>query len=237
MPAQLHNWEALDKSEWGKRPDTEIGASLGVHKSVIAYWRGQFGIPSYLQFRRNQRKTYLEHGLHWCGTCQRYLPVDCFGGSRHHPGGLRARCKECRRLYRKEHGDQMRARNREHYAKNRADYAARSKKSREKNKEKISKRGRARHGALKARFVGLAGGCCQRCGYDEFTSGMDFHHVDGQTKQVRPSSTINSGDFDATFLELDKCALLCRNCHQAFHGNDWEAQFVKRDGMGWTIAM
>lgn len=64
--------------------------------------------------------------------------------------------------------------------------------------------------------VAYKGGKCQECGYCKNYGALDFHHRDSETK-----------DFDWTKLrlrslksiktELDKCNLLCKNCHTAFH--------------------
>jgi hypothetical protein len=88
---------------------------------------------------------------------------------------------------------------------------------------------------LKRVMVDLAGGHCQRCGYQEFLSALEFHHVDPETKQATPAFAIRSGNFEIAYEELDKCVLLCRNCHMALEAFDWEPIFVKRDGLGWTI--
>ena len=88
---------------------------------------------------------------------------------------------------------------------------------------------------LKYTFVEMAGGCCQRCGYSEFQSGLDFHHIDKSQKEITPSTIITSGDYERIFLELDKCALLCKNCHMAFHADEWHGEFFKREGLGWTV--
>ena len=79
------------------------------------------------------------------------------------------------------------------------------------------------------------GGECQRCGYSEFYQALAFHHVDPAEKDLPISKVIYSGDFDRAYAEVDKCALLCFNCHQSYHAQQWDAEFVKRDGGGWTI--
>ena len=35
--------------------------------------------------------------------------------------------------------------------------------------------------------------------------------------------------------EINKCILLCSNCHRELEGGLWTAEFVKRDGLGWTV--
>lgn len=88
---------------------------------------------------------------------------------------------------------------------------------------------------LKRKFVMLAGGCCQKCGYREYNAALDFHHVYRASKECNPIAAINSNNFERAWRELDKCCLLCRNCHAAYGANEWKAEFVKRDGLGWTV--
>lgn len=63
------------------------------------------------------------------------------------------------------------------------------------------------------------GGKCQRCGYNKCMAALDFHHRDRVTKDPdwkrmrnRPLNEIKS--------ELDKCDLVCRNCHAEIHCPD-----------------
>jgi len=60
------------------------------------------------------------------------------------------------------------------------------------------------------------GGSCQHCGYDKCTWAFEFHHLNPEDK----SFTISKGySFLWTKLkkELDKCLLLCANCHRELH--------------------
>lgn len=98
------------------------------------------------------------------------------------------------------------------------------------SEEYIERKYRAR----KRLFADLAGGCCQRCGYNEFQIGLEFHHVNKQDKVAKPSS-LTHRNFDKAYQELDKCVLICRNCHMALEKNYWTAEFVKRDGLGYTL--
>lgn len=104
-----------------------------------------------------------------------------------------------------------------------------------KDKAKAKDYYKTRNTQLKRQFVDLAGGCCQRCGYDEFLSGLEFHHIDRSEKKHNPVLLVYRNNFERSYEELDKCCLLCRNCHTAYTGNEWQAEFIKRDGLGWTI--
>jgi len=84
--------------------------------------------------------------------------------------------------------------------------------------------------------VDVFGGCCQRCGYSDSLSALEFHHVDEDREGgVIPSVMLRSGHIEDVLGQLDGCALLCSNCHHSLHADDWEAKWVKREGWGWTL--
>lgn len=67
--------------------------------------------------------------------------------------------------------------------------------------------------------VNFKGGCCAFCGYDECLSALEFHHRTASSKDDNPATIISSQKKGAEKLvqELDKCILLCANCHAEFH--------------------
>ena len=228
------DWINVDKSEWGKRPDPEIAAALGVAEYVIAYWRKKFGIPSYDVYFLEERSRQYDNGLAWCSTCKTFLPVDIFAKYKKGHYGLKAQCSNCQKRDYRSISQVVNERRRENYKQNRDDVLAYNKEHR--NPAKLKVYNKSRNVQLKQRFVELAGGVCQRCKYQEFLSGLEFHHVDPLGKDATPRNVIYSGDYERAYVEIDKCALLCRNCHQAYHAEEWAAEFVKRDGLGWTIS-
>ena len=54
---------------------------------------------------------------------------------------------------------------------------------------------------------------CSRCGYKEQAGSLDFDHVDTETK-IRPVSRMTLGTIQNLILEVRKCIILCKNCHQ-----------------------
>lgn len=60
------------------------------------------------------------------------------------------------------------------------------------------------------------GGSCQRCGFDEHESALQFHHRDPSQKDFGINRGI-SKRFELVKAELDKCDLLCANCHSIVH--------------------
>ena len=61
------------------------------------------------------------------------------------------------------------------------------------------------------------GGKCQHCGYDKHPSAMQFHHRDPQEKDYNISSCCATTFNDSIKTELDKCDLVCANCHFIIH--------------------
>lgn len=71
-----------------------------------------------------------------------------------------------------------------------------------------------RRRTLKLRAVSLMGGKCMLCSYDTHVSILDFHHVDPTTKSFGISSGGFSRSWDSIYLEIQKCILVCANCHR-----------------------
>jgi hypothetical protein len=61
------------------------------------------------------------------------------------------------------------------------------------------------------------GGKCQICGYNKCIDALEFHHIDEKTKEESPSYIIMRWSWKRVKLELDKCVLLCANCHREVH--------------------
>lgn len=72
---------------------------------------------------------------------------------------------------------------------------------------------------LKHKAVQYKGGKCQDCGYDECEEAMEFHHLDPSQKSFSISGKYNLS-WEKLKEELDKCILLCSNCHKKRHAND-----------------
>lgn len=77
-------------------------------------------------------------------------------------------------------------------------------------------RQRDRCKTIKEQAVAYKGGACALCGYNRCAAAMDFHHPDPGAKDFSISS--RKGQFDDTVkAEVDKCILLCSNCHREAH--------------------
>lgn len=68
--------------------------------------------------------------------------------------------------------------------------------------------------AIEASF----GMTCTICGYDRCSAALEFHHIDPNAKEYSPSNLINDATpLKTVFAELEKCVLLCANCHREVH--------------------
>tara|TARA_R110002095_G_scaffold160117_1_gene138823 strand:+ start:112 stop:723 length:612 start_codon:yes stop_codon:yes gene_type:complete len=81
-----------------------------------------------------------------------------------------------------------------------------------------------RQRALKMKAIAYKGGKCEKCGYDKCPSALEFHHLEPSGKDFTISHVKQTAWGSKITDELDKCALLCANCHREVH---WEKkQFI-----------
>jgi len=104
----------------------------------------------------------------------------------------KARCIECHNAY-------LRKRNN----------LAKTKKLRNKRVRRYSIRS-------KQRAVDFFGGKCQRCGYSKSICALTFHHRNPEEKES-DIGALNRRTWSKIVNELNKCDLLCFNCHMEVH--------------------
>jgi len=68
----------------------------------------------------------------------------------------------------------------------------------------------------KEKAVEYMGGKCQDCGYSKCIAALEFHHLDPSTKEANWNK-IRLWEWSRVEAELDKCVLLCSNCHRERH--------------------
>src|SRR5271165_2917207 len=66
--------------------------------------------------------------------------------------------------------------------------------------------------AKKQKCVTYKGGKCQNCGYNKSLRALGFHHRD-RSKKKFTIATKMCWAWSRLKKELDKCDLLCANCH------------------------
>ena len=70
-------------------------------------------------------------------------------------------------------------------------------------------------GNIKKRLIEYKGGECQICGYNKCQDALEFHHLDPSKKDYNISGGTKS--FNTLKSEVDKCILVCANCHREIH--------------------
>lgn len=129
-----------------------------------------------------------------CTKCKKELPTELFR-IKYKKTGLRIpECHECNKESKRESY-------RLHYDINKEKFLSRNKQFRKDRilflNEKKS------HG-------------CIICG-EKDTACLDFHHVNGDDKQYNISSIISNLSIKEIEEEMDKCVILCANCHRKIH--------------------
>lgn len=91
--------------------------------------------------------------------------------------------------------------------------------SKHKNKNYARLYARYRTVSLKKRAVEYLGGKCMRCGYNKCLAALSFHHRNPEEKEIA-FDKIKGGSWNIIIKELDKCDLLCCNCHMEHHWDE-----------------
>ncbi|HDQ26619.1 MAG TPA: HNH endonuclease [bacterium] len=61
------------------------------------------------------------------------------------------------------------------------------------------------------------GGKCSFCGYKKCEEALEFHHLDAKHKDFGISCKGYTRSWESVKEELDKCVLVCANCHREIH--------------------
>lgn len=68
---------------------------------------------------------------------------------------------------------------------------------------------------IKEKSIIYKGGKCLICGYNKTNKALEFHHLNPLEKDFTISGGTKS--FNSIKKELDKCILVCSNCHREIH--------------------
>ena len=82
--------------------------------------------------------------------------------------------------------------------------------------------------AIKNALIKYKGGKCERCGYDKCTRALEFHHLDPSKKDFGISKNLCKS-MEKQKAEVDKCILLCSNCHAEVHQELYEQGLIQLD--------
>ena len=71
---------------------------------------------------------------------------------------------------------------------------------------------------LKHKLIEYKGGKCEKCGYNKCEGALQFHHLNPTEKDFTISSkNLGLTDIQEFYNEVDKCILVCANCHAEIH--------------------
>ena len=128
-----------------------------------------------------------------CSKCKRELPLDNFRWKNKTLGKRHSQCKDCQKS--QEHKHYEESKERQYLVKERA------KNQKDNNLSFIEN--------LKQQG-------CSKCGDKRFYV-LDFHHINPNEKENTLAHMIKSNSLENLKKEVDKCILLCANCHREFH--------------------
>lgn len=66
-------------------------------------------------------------------------------------------------------------------------------------------------------LIEYKGGKCEICGYNKCDRALQFHHRNPEEKDFGLSTRGLTKSLEELKREVDKCALLCGNCHMEVH--------------------
>lgn len=81
------------------------------------------------------------------------------------------------------------------------------------NVERVTKRRQE----LKKKAINYKGGKCEICSYSKSIRALEFHHIDPSQKDFGVAAKGYTRSWEKVKEELDKCILLCSNCHSETH--------------------
>lgn len=124
----------------------------------------------------------------FCKDCNRDLDAKHFGVKNQKTGALQVYCKPCQA-----------ARSAAHYAANQQTYVARNHRRMRENVAFLEQ--------FKSRP-------CEDCGNIYPSKVMDMHHRESEDKEALISQLVRKTTLPRLKRELEKCDLLCANCHR-----------------------
>lgn len=83
-------------------------------------------------------------------------------------------------------------------------------------KQAVAKRRRT----IRSDALALLGGKCVLCGYNKCEDALHFHHRNPQTKSFGLSQAGLTRSWSRVKKELEKCVLICANCHAEIHAGN-----------------
>lgn len=79
----------------------------------------------------------------------------------------------------------------------------------------------------KLEFVNRLGRKCSICGYNKNLAVFNFHHIDPSTKKFNLDiHALGNRSYESCIDEVNKCSLLCSNCHGEIHNKSLDLDLL-----------
>jgi len=85
-------------------------------------------------------------------------------------------------------------------------------------REYIIKAVQKRRKRIKEKAINYKGSKCEACGYSRCYDALEFHHIENNKKEFGISEKGYTRGWEKVKSEIEKCLLLCSNCHRELHG-------------------
>jgi|WetSurMetagenome_2_1015567.scaffolds.fasta_scaffold482948_1 predicted HNH restriction endonuclease len=148
----------------------------------------------------------IDHKI--CPCCKIDKPAPDFYKDNSRNDGLQVYCISCEKIRNEGRRDKIIKNKKEYY---------------QKNAELFKKDRREKTQSLKKEIISILGGMCSCCGL-EYTGKngaiFDCHHRDPKSKEFGIGSR-QSADPEEIRQELEKCDLVCKNCHAMIHAEEY----------------
>jgi hypothetical protein len=82
-----------------------------------------------------------------------------------------------------------------------------------KNSKNVSERAKEK----KKELMKYKGSVCFFCGYNKYDGALEFHHINPGEKEFNINLGTLSKSWERCFAEVNKCILICANCHRELH--------------------
>lgn len=159
-----------------------------------------------------------------CTKCQKEKPLSEYYKCSAVKSGYKSYCKECSYKYKdpeksRQQSAKYRAKNRDKVNKKLSEYYYKKKESDpewyEAKKARENKKNRERSEKNRKIINEFKSQGCSRCGYNEHPAALDCHHV--RDKKFSLGSRLSRATKQQITEELEKCIVLCSNCHRIEH--------------------
>jgi 5-methylcytosine-specific restriction endonuclease McrA len=98
-------------------------------------------------------------------------------------------------------------------------------------REELIKAVAKRRRKIKELSIEYKGGKCQTCGYNKCAAALELHHLDAKEKSFGVAEKGYTRSWEKVKAELDKCILLCANCHREVSAGILQIPTYEWDGV------